>query len=139
MIDPIDIASVIVSLIAASAAIASQRAAARASVVNTKETSRVDMEKEAYERARAYDTETIRRQDAEIEEIRASNIQLNDDLKILHADNKQLHTDNELLRLDNEKLLVDNKHLRGQVEALRAEVAKLRFNIPPALEITDGK
>lgn len=61
------IASIIVALVAALSARASQRSAAKASTT----TSRLDMEREAYERARAYDTETIRRQDVEIDELRA--------------------------------------------------------------------
>lgn len=64
------IVSIAVAVIAALSAYASQRAAARASTINTTTTSRVDMEKEAYERARTYDTETIRRQDEEILELR---------------------------------------------------------------------
>jgi hypothetical protein len=68
--DPINVGSIIVAVIAAAAAYASQRAAARASTLNTTATSRVEMEKDAYNRARAFDTETIRRQDEEISELR---------------------------------------------------------------------
>lgn len=72
------IASIIVALIALIAAGASQRSAskaagvaAQASVSSTQITSRVDMEKEAYERARSFDTETITRQNREIASLRA--------------------------------------------------------------------
>lgn len=61
------ITSILVAVVAALSAAASQRAASRAS----SQTSRLDMEREAYERARAYDTETIRRQDVEIDELRS--------------------------------------------------------------------
>lgn len=50
------------------------------------------MEKEAYDRARAYDTETIRRQDLEIEDLREDN-------KRLHAENRVLKDELELLRI----------------------------------------
>lgn len=68
--DATAIASIVVAFIAAASAYASQRAASRASTMNANTTSRVDMEREAYERARSFDTETIRRQDVEIEELR---------------------------------------------------------------------
>jgi predicted RNase H-like nuclease (RuvC/YqgF family) len=75
------IVSIVVSGIAAFVAYASQRnasksqkaiadASANATVVTNKETNRTDMEKEAYERARAFDTETIARQDTEITQLR---------------------------------------------------------------------
>jgi len=74
--DPAVIASIIVGIIAAGSAYASQRAASRAANINTREISRVDMEKEAYERARKFDTETINRQDIEAEELRKENEEL---------------------------------------------------------------
>lgn len=108
--DPINVASIFVSLIAAVAAYASQRAAAKASTKNVEATSRVDMEKEAYDRARKFDTETIARQDAEIDEIREVN--------------KKLRTDNEKLRLDNDQL-------REEVKSLRRRIAKLEALLNP--------
>jgi len=77
-VDWAHVASVTVAAIAAGGAWASQRAAARASVRNAATTSRTDLEKEAFERARAYysgalerqDVE-IARQDAELREVRA--------------------------------------------------------------------
>ena len=69
--DPVNYATIIVALIAAAGAWASQRAAAKATANNTMAGSRIDMEKEAYDRARAFDTETISRQNFEIDEIRA--------------------------------------------------------------------
>lgn len=83
--DPVEIASIIVAGIAAISAFASQKAAAKASEKNTITTSRVDMEKEAYDRARAYDTETIRRQDEEIQELRSENQSLREEVNVLRA------------------------------------------------------
>lgn len=62
--------TLLIAVVSALSAWASQRAAARATTLNTETTSRVDMEKEAYERARKFDIETITRQDAELEEVR---------------------------------------------------------------------
>lgn len=76
-------ATVLVATIAALSAWAAQRAAARASVLNTSNTNRTDMEKEAYERARAFDTGTIARQDAEIAELRAAVAELRDEIRRL--------------------------------------------------------
>lgn len=72
--DPVNIATIIVALIAAAGAWASQRAASKASTQNTVVGGRVDMEKEAYDRARAFDTETITRQNHEIEELRKEHL-----------------------------------------------------------------
>lgn len=80
----IDIGSIVVAFIAAIAAWASQRAASKASGTNTQVAGRLDAEKEAYERARAFDTETIRRQDAEIAELRA-------EARALHAELRNCH------------------------------------------------
>lgn len=81
--DPVNIATIFVALVAAFSAYASQRAAAKASTSNTTTVSRVDMEKEAYDRARSYDTETIRRQDEEIKELRDDNARLHAEVKSL--------------------------------------------------------
>lgn len=83
--DPVNLASVLVAVVAALAAILSQRAIAKASVINTTTSSRVDMEKEAYDRARSYDTETILRQDKEIDELREDNKRLHSEVKKLTA------------------------------------------------------
>ena len=60
------VASIIVAIVGAFGAYAAQKAASKAS----QSSSRMDSERDAYERARAFDTETIRRQDIEIEELR---------------------------------------------------------------------
>lgn len=74
--DPASVASIIVALIALASAYASQRASSKAAVVAANASvstasinARVDMETEAYQRARAFDTETIRRQAVEIDEL----------------------------------------------------------------------
>lgn len=84
------VASIVVATVAASSAYASQRSAAGATTKNTTVTSRTDMEKEAYERARAFDTETIKRQDTDIIELRVSNKTLQKDLESLKIVNQEL-------------------------------------------------
>lgn len=83
--DTTSIVSVAVASIAALAAYASQRASSRASVLNAGTTARVDMERDAYLRAREYDTETIRRQDVELHEIREENQMLRLEIRDLRA------------------------------------------------------
>lgn len=67
---PTEVISVVGVAIAAGGAWASQRSASKASTVNTSVTSRLEAEKEAYERARAFDIQTIERQQAEIKDLR---------------------------------------------------------------------
>jgi predicted RNase H-like nuclease (RuvC/YqgF family) len=64
------IGGILVAMIAAWSAIQAQKAAAAASRTNTETASRLEAEKEAYERARKFDVETINRQDTEIQELR---------------------------------------------------------------------
>lgn len=98
--DPINVASIVVAIITSAAAWASQRSASKAATSNSTETSRVDMEKEAYERARSYDTETIRRQDAEIDELRLEKEALRDDKKNLYVEIRGLRE--RILRLETD-------------------------------------
>lgn len=77
------VATVLVAVVAGLFAYASQRSASKASklntqatVINTETTSRVDMEKEAYQRARKFDLETIARQDIELVQLRARVVEL---------------------------------------------------------------
>lgn len=81
-----DLVTLCVAAIAALSAYASQRAAARATTINTTTTSRVDMEKEAYDRARKFDIETIERQDAEIAELRKDNLDLHEKVDVARSE-----------------------------------------------------
>lgn len=117
-ISSIDLASIIVALIAGAVALSTARASNKASKLNVQTTSRVDMEKEAYQRARALDTGTIERQDAEIEELRQ-------ELK-------------ELKRSHAEEL----KEVRRRLWAVERENAELRKLVPlemhPELDHGEG-
>lgn len=105
--DPVNIGAVLVALIAALGAWASQRAAAKATKynadaanINTKATA----ELEAYNRARAMDLKTIERQDEEFDEIRKEYDKLREDFKAMARDNERLHKENATLRRRVERL-----------------------------------
>jgi hypothetical protein len=115
------IGSVIVALVAAFGAWASQRAAARASQLNTMTTSRVDMEREAYDRARAFDTETIRRQDTEIEELRAQIHRQDLEIEDLRARNREQAT--RIFRLETGRLLPEIAKQEGKTDESRTDTS----------------
>lgn len=79
--DPINIGSLAVAVIAALSAWATSRAAGKAARDSTSIGGRLDAEKEAYERARAFDMDTIERQDREIAELRSENESLKAELR----------------------------------------------------------
>lgn len=79
-----------VALIMAWGGWAAARATGKANVKVSDSDNRVQMEKEAYERARKLDTETIERQDKEMNELRAENTQLKEDNRALHAQVERL-------------------------------------------------
>jgi polyhydroxyalkanoate synthesis regulator phasin len=80
------LASVLVAVIAAGAAIASQRAAAAASVKNASTASRTQLEQEAYQRAENFLTGTMDRQDSEIQELRGEVDELRTKVRSLEHD-----------------------------------------------------
>lgn len=101
MLNLIDIGSVIVALIAAFGAWAAQRAAARATRLNNTVSSRLDAERGAYERARAFDIQTIERQNAEILILRESNDRLRTELILVAK--RVAHLEALLLLPDSER------------------------------------
>ncbi len=110
-----NIITIIVAVIAAGSAYASQRAAARASTMNVNTTSRVDMEKDAYERARKFDIETIERQDREIEELRADNRTLHEKIAVARAEAREA-------RQDARETQADNARLRERIAVLESQL-----------------
>lgn len=73
------LASIIVAAVAAIGGYLAQKQVSK----SAHQASRLDYEREAYERARAFDTETINRQDQELIELKA-------EMKVLRAENKKL-------------------------------------------------
>jgi DNA repair exonuclease SbcCD ATPase subunit len=100
---PLDWAAIVVAAIAAFGSVAAQRSAAKASKFNTMVSGRLEAEREAYERARAFDVETIDRQDAELMRLREENSRLRTEL----ASVKRRLTKIEGLIPDVERLLHD--------------------------------
>lgn len=100
----VEVGSVVVALIAAFGAWAAQRAAAKASTINTAVSGRLEAERGAYERARDFDIQTIERQQAEIAELRAKEIEL---------------------RATNERLNEEIRKIAGRVLLLERELSEL--------------
>jgi predicted nuclease with TOPRIM domain len=98
------VGGVVVALIAAFGGWAAQRASSRASNANTAISGRLDAERGAYERARIFDTETIRRQDVEIARLNKENQDLKVRIGILEKRLKHLedHISPEVERLLND-------------------------------------
>jgi len=80
-----DLANIIVAFVSGFAMWATQKTIAKASAASTIQNNRAQMEQEAYERARSYDTETIKRQSEEIKELQIENKELRDELKALRS------------------------------------------------------
>jgi len=79
------LSSIIVAVVAGLAGWAAQRSSSKANL----STSRLELEREAYERARSYDTETISRQDRELDELRARVLEQDKQIRQLREQNDQ--------------------------------------------------
>lgn len=137
------ISGAIVTLIATFVGWLTNRASNKASVTNVTTSSRVEMEKEAYERARKLDTETIDRQDKELKElevkydklkarfdtVQEQNEKLNDDVSRMTHDNYQLHRENTRIIEINDQTMQENLRLRMQGETLMRELNDLRDRV----------
>lgn len=143
--DPGQILSgIIITLITSLVAWLSQRASTKASITNVTTSGRVEMEKEAYERARKLDTETINRQESELDDLRErnekleqrvevlqdQNRKLNEDVARISRDNYDLHVENRTVIETNERILVDNERLRLELAELRQRVTRIQRGIP---------
>jgi vacuolar-type H+-ATPase subunit D/Vma8 len=106
---PIDFAAILVAAIAAFGAWAAQRAAAKANLLNSSVSGRLEAERDAYERARAFDIHTIARQDAELENVRRENEQLREELRTVK---------HRLAHLENDKIPYLERQLHAQNEEL---------------------
>jgi flagellar motility protein MotE (MotC chaperone) len=79
----IDLGAIFVAIIAAGGAWLSARSAAKASKTNLMVSGRLAAEQEAYERARNFDVDTIKRQATQIDELRRENETLRRDIREL--------------------------------------------------------
>ena len=90
--DPIDVGTIIVAIIAAFGAWVAQRVAVKANRMNNIVSRRLEAEKGAYERARAFDIQTIDRQNAEVVRLRTANQELRRDLLVVEKRVAHLET-----------------------------------------------
>jgi chromosome segregation ATPase len=153
------VSAVVVSLIAAIVGWLTNRASNKANTTNVTTSSRVEMEKEAYERARKLDTETIQRQDSELNELETKytalkekfdkeqelSQKLHDDVARMTHDNYQVHrentrilemnaqilAENERLRNTGERVLADNRQLHREVDRLRERLTRMQRGMDP--------
>lgn len=72
--------------------------------MNTQTTSRVDMEKEAYDRARKFDIETIERQDAELAELRRDLTEANELINVARAEARAARAEVREMRMEKDRL-----------------------------------
>lgn len=113
--DPGSYAAIFIATIGAIVSWLTHRSSTKADRDSNKENNRVEMEKEAYDRARKLDTETITRQDNEINE--------------LIAKNTNLVTRNEELMETNELLARRNRELDQTIRELQARVSSLEDHV----------
>jgi TolA-binding protein len=120
----VGIASIAVSLVAALGAWLSARESRKASTTNATASGRVEMEKEAYERARALDVATIERQAKRLKE-------LEEEADETEIELRQLHTANANLEDRSDRLAYENRQLRQVVNELQIRVTKVQRGMDP--------
>ncbi|MCA1806540.1 MAG: hypothetical protein LC687_01555 [Actinobacteria bacterium] len=96
----LDLAPIIVAIVAALGAWAAQRSSSNAARVNSTVSIRLEAEREAYERARAFDVQTIERQGAEVHSLRESNEGMRREIIVLQR--RVLKLENELADIEEE-------------------------------------
>lgn len=116
-----------VALIAGVFAFLSQRSASKASRVNTQTVTAVDREKEAYERARAFDTETIERLDREADRLREDNVRLHERVTIAE---REAHEAKEEAR----QAKLEAAEAKREAQAVMAENLELRSALAEFIE-----
>lgn len=112
------LASVAVALVAAGFGYLSARAsskAARDTTASSIEAKRLD---QAYERSRAFDTETIHRQDAELEELRADNRQLHERVAVARAEAREARSEARAASAEARDTKLENVKLRERIAVL---------------------
>ena len=111
------IATIVVALIGGLAAWATQRNATRATRTTAVEASRTDMEKEAYNRAVAFDTATINRQTGLIEELNERNDRYRERERELEETTESQRDEIKELQLALEDRESTIRDLQAQLEA----------------------
>lgn len=120
----VGIVSIVISVVAALGAWLSARESRKANTTNTTVSGRVEMEKEAYERARTYDKDTIERQNKEIRELR-------EELEDTEIELRQLHHANAQLDERNERLEDANRKTRESLAELQHRFTRFQRGMDP--------
>lgn len=79
----IDISAIIIAIIALGSSWVTARTSSKATTINNETNARVEMEKEAYNRARDFDINTIERQNEQIEKLQRENRELKETVRVL--------------------------------------------------------
>jgi peptidoglycan hydrolase CwlO-like protein len=110
------IAGVVSVTISAGVGWATHKSATRSVERNNSLTSRTDIEKEAFERAKSFYTDTIDRQDHDLDELREENRRLKQEVAGVHRENREL-----MNQLDDLKgrVMTCETNLRTAEKALR--------------------
>jgi TolA-binding protein len=116
--------TIVISLIAAGATYLAARVSANASKTNTVTSSRVEMEKEAYERARALDVGTIKQQEEKLEKLAKQADEQADAIREVRRDNDRLYGENRIV-------LEDNVRLRGALAAMQERLVRVERGLHP--------
>jgi TolA-binding protein len=124
LMEKLGIASVIISAITALGVWLSARESRKATTTNTTASSRTEMEKEAYERARALDVATIERQAQRLRE-------LEEEADETEMELKQLHTANANLEDRSDRLSSENRQLRESLYELQVRVTRVQRGMDP--------
>lgn len=120
----VGIASIIISVITALGVWLSARESRKATTTNTTASGRVEMEKEAYERARALDVQTIERQERRI-------LELEEEARETEIEFKQLHHANANLEDRSDRLSSENRALRESLHELQVRVTRVQRGMNP--------
>lgn len=133
-----NIASILAAIVAALSAWAVSRSASRGAqrtkeieASTTRETARSTAESEAYERARAFDTETITRQERKIDS-------LEDALGQRESELGQVRTDNGLLHADVRMVSQENRDLQAELASCHRVIENLRSYIRNNPDVAGG-
>lgn len=79
----IDISAIAIAIIALGSSWVTARTSSKATTINNETNARVEMEKEAYNRARDFDINTIERQNEQIEKLQRENRELKETVRVL--------------------------------------------------------
>jgi hypothetical protein len=138
-----NIASILAAVVAALSAWAVSRSASKGAqkaqeieAQTARESARSSAESEAYERARAFDTETIARQGTQIQELQRALGERESELGQVRTDNGLLHADIRLVSTENRELQAEIAECHRVIENLRSYIRHnpLGGNLPPELE-----